>query len=208
MLVLSAVPGFRIPRFLLAASLLIGLLAFSGGQAEAKTYKPSNCSYPNAAQVFSPWKDQGYYELAPDGGFENGGTGWTLSGGASLVEANEDHFLNGAEDDTAVRLPFGAIATSPPVCVDETTPSFRVMSQNIGAKGSKLRVTVTYELASGPKAKQTDTSPADSGWAPTPPLQLQTDGEAERIARISFSAKDPKGVYLVDDLFVDPFARR
>jgi len=208
MLASNAVSGFRIPRLLLAASLLIGLFACFGGQAEAKTYKPSNCSYPNAAQVFSPWKDQGYYELAPDGGFENGGTGWTLSGGASLVEANEDHFLNGAEDDTAVRLPFGAVATSPPVCVDETTPSFRLMSQNIGAKGAKLRVTVSYELAGGPKTKQTDTPAADSGWEPTPPVQLQTDGEAERIARITFTAKDPKCVYLVDDLFVDPFARR
>jgi hypothetical protein len=200
--------SFRISRTLVAAGLLIGLLGCLGGQAQAKTIKPSNCSYPNAAQVFSPWKDQGYYELAPDGGLEGGGTGWTLSGGATLVPTNEANFLNGAEDDTALQLPFGASATSPPVCVDETTPSFRLMTENIGDKGAKLHVTVTYELASGPKAKQTDAPPADNGWAPTPPLQLQTDGEAERIARITFTAKDPKAEYLVDDLFIDPFARR
>src|SRR4051812_25998797 len=109
--------GFRIPRLLAAASVLAGLIAVSAGQAQAKTYKPSNCSYPAASQVFASWKDQGYYELAPDGGLENGGTGWTLAGGAALVEANEEHFLNGTEDNTAISLPFGASATSPPVCV-------------------------------------------------------------------------------------------
>ena len=203
----ASIAGFRIPRLLFVASLLIGLLACSAGAAQAKTYKPSHCSYPNAAQVFAPWKDQGYYELAPDGGLEGGGTGWTLTGGAKLVAANESHFLNGAEDDTAIQLPFGGTATSPPVCVDETTPDFRVMTENIGTKGSKLRVMVTYELANGPKTQQTDAPPADKGWEPTPPLQLQTDGEAERVARITFTAKDPKGEYLVDDLYVDPFAR-
>lgn len=199
--------GFRVPRMVLAlAGLAIGLMAFSSA-AQAKTVQQSNCSYPNATTVFSQWQDQGHYELAPEGGLEGGGTGWALSGGAHLVAANEDHFLNGAEDHTALELPFGASATSPPVCVDETTPSFRLMTENLGAKGSKLHVTVTYELAKGPKAQQTDATSSASGWQPTAPLQLQTDGEAERVARITFTAKDPKTAFLVDDLYVDPFAR-
>jgi hypothetical protein len=198
--------GFRVPRLLAIMGLLIGLIAAFAGQAQAKTYKPSKCSYPAATQVFSEWDDQGYYELAPDGGLEGGGTGWTLSGGAVLVDANEEHFLNGAEDNTALSLPFGATATSPPVCVDETTPSFRVMTQNTGAKGSKLRVTVSYELSDRVKTRQTDLASA-SNWDPSPPLKLETEGEAERVARIVFTAKDPKGTYLLDDLFIDPFAR-
>jgi hypothetical protein len=197
---------FPISRCIALAGLLIGLVALSAGQAQAKTYKPSNCSYPEASQVFSQWKDQGFYELAPEGGLEGGGTGWELSGGAQLVEANESDFLNGAEDHTAVELPFGATATSPPVCVDETTPNFRVMTEDIGAKGSKLRVTVKYELANGPKTRQTDV-PSDLNWDPTPPLKLETEGEAERVARIIFTAKDPKGAFLLDDLYIDPFAR-
>ena len=103
-------------------------------------------------------------------------------------------------------LPFGATATSPPVCVDETTPRFRLMTQNIGTKGSKLRVTVTYELPKGQRRGRA-TSRRTGGGRPTPPLQLETEGEAERVARITFTAKDPKGEYLVDDLYVDPFAR-
>jgi len=199
--------GFCVPRALLGAGLLIGLLACLVGQAQARTYQPSKCSYANVAKTFSPWGDNNYYELAPDGGFEGGGAGWTLSGGATLVQANEDHFLNGPQDHTAVLLPYGASATSPPICVDETTPSFRVMTRNIGEKGAKLHVTISYVVSGGTKIQQTDAPPADKGWAASPPLQLQTDGEAERVARITFTSSERKAEYLVDDLYVDPFAR-
>ena len=43
------------------------------------------CTYPKAEQVFSQWGDEGNYELAPDGGFEAGGSGLGFSGGAALV---------------------------------------------------------------------------------------------------------------------------
>jgi hypothetical protein len=203
----TAVPKHRLGVLaLVATALAVGLTAFSSA-AHAATYQPSNCSYLNVAKVFSPWGDNNYYELAPDGGFEEGGVGWTLSGGAKLVQTNEDRFLHGAADHTAVLIPYGASATSPPICVDETTPSFRVMTRNIGEKGAKLRVTINYVIAGGTKVQQTDAPPADKGWAPTPPLQLQTDGEAERVARITFTSYERKAEYLVDDLYVDPFAR-
>lgn len=203
----TAFPKRRLGVFALAATaLLVGLTAFSS-LAQARTYQPSNCSYQNVAKTFSPWGDQNDYELAPDGGFEEGGVGWTLSGGAKVVQANEDRFLHGAGDHSAVLLPYGASATSPPICVDETTPSFRVMTRNIGEKGAKLRVTISYVVAGGTKVQQTDAPPADKGWAASPPLQLQTEGEAERVARITFTSYERKAEYLVDDLYVDPFAR-
>jgi hypothetical protein len=203
----TAFPKHRLGAFALATITLLVWTAAFASVSQARTYQPSNCSYQNVAKVFSPWGDQNPYELAPDGGFEGGGAGWTLSNGATLVQTNEDRFLNGAADHTAVLLPYGASATSPPICVDETTPSFRVMTRNIGEKGAKLHVTINYAIAGGTKVQQTDSPPADKGWAPSPPLQLQTDGEAERVARITFTSVERKAEYLVDDLYVDPFAR-
>ena len=43
--------------------------------------------------MFTQWGDDGYYELAPDGGFEKGGTGWDFSGGAKIVAGNESEYL-------------------------------------------------------------------------------------------------------------------
>lgn len=198
----NAVSKHRLGVFaLVATALLVGLAAFSSLAQAA-------CNYPDAEQVFSSWDDDGYYQLAPEGGFESGASGWTLFNGATLVtdEGNRPH--DGAQEGTAVRLPFGATATSPPFCVDESTPNFRVMIRNVGDRGAKLRVLVTYERLLT-KSRVTDIhSDPEDGWLPSPSLKLEADHEEERIARITFIGKDPRGVYLVDDLYVDPFARR
>jgi hypothetical protein len=199
----NAVSKHRLGVFtLVATALLVGLAAFSSLAQAA-------CNYPDAEQVFAPWNDQGYYQLAPEGSFEAGASGWTLLNGAALVTDDGARPHEGTQEETAVRLPYGASATSPPVCVDDTTPNFRVLMRNVGDKGAKLRVIVSYERLSPSKAKTTDVhSDIEDGWMPSPSLKLETDHEEERVARITLVGKDSKGVYLVDDLYVDPFARR
>jgi hypothetical protein len=192
--------GYRFPRVLLAvAGAVIGLCAFaSASQA---------CSYPDAEQVFSQWGDSNYYELAPDGGLEEGGNGWTFLDGAGLVGGNETEYLNGAADETSLSLPYGGVAISPRVCVDESTPVFRLMALNAGDDGAKLRVTVTYEAGRETTVRAADLR-ADGEWEPTDPLRLNGGGNRERVARISFTPKDDSGEWLIDDLYIDPFARR
>ena len=188
------------PRLVLAvvAAAILGSLALTAGAQAA-------CSYPDAEQVFSKWGDPRFYELAPDGGLEEGGTGWDLAGGAALVAENEDSYLNDAADETSLSIPYGGSATSPTVCVDDTTPVFRLMARNAGDEKSKLIVTVTY-LDS--EKSRTDDVRADDGWEPTEAMKLETKGTVERAARISFAPKDEKGAWQVDDLFIDPFSRR
>lgn len=199
----NAVSKQRLGVFaLVATALLVGLATFSSLAQAA-------CNYPNAEQVFAPENDQGYYELAPEGGFESGASGWTLLNGASLVTDNGYRPHAGVQEETAVRLPFGAVATSPPVCVDASTPNFKVMLRNIGDPRARLRVIVSYERRALTRARVTDIkSDPEDGWVTSPSLKLETEHEEERVARITFVGKDPKSVYLVDDLYVDPFARR
>jgi hypothetical protein len=193
--------GFSI-RGLLLAAMVTGLGLFASVSAAQAA-----CSYPDAEQVFAAWQDEGYYQLAPDGGLEEGGTGWTLAGGAELVAGNEDHHLNSPEDATSLSIPYGGSATSPRVCVDANTPVFRLLALNAGSESSKLRVTVIYELSNEVKTRNSDVR-AEDEWEPTKPLQLDVDGEVERVARISFAPRDDKGIWQVDDLYIDPFARR
>jgi hypothetical protein len=198
---MSTVMRFPILRCSLAAvAAVLGIASFSSAAQAA-------CSYPDAEQVFAKWGDTRYYELAPDGGFEEGGSGWSFTGGATLVSGNETEFLNGEEDQTSLSIPYGGTATSPKVCVDENTPVFRLMALNGGEDNSKLRVVVTYELGRETKARTTDLR-AGYEWEPSNPLKLDVDGETERVARISFTPKDDGGDWLVDDLYSDPWARR
>jgi hypothetical protein len=194
------VTRFPIMRCLLAAvAAVLGIAAFSSAAQAA-------CNYPDAEQVFSKWGDSGYYELAPDGGFEEGGNGWSFTGGAQLVAGNETEYLNGAEDETSLSLPYRGMATSPRVCVDANTPVFRLMALNGGAEQAKLRVIITYET---PVLKTHNTEiRADDEWEPTEPLQFDIDGAQERVARISFTPREGTGDWFVDDLYIDPFARR
>jgi hypothetical protein len=195
------ISGYRFPRVLLAAAgTVIGLCAFASASQAA-------CSYPDAEQVFAKWGDSGYYQLALDGGVEEGGNGWTVTGGAGLVAGNESEFLNGESDDTALSISYGGVATSPKVCVDASTPAFRLMALNSGDDHAKLRVTVSYESGSGNMSRTTDVR-ADGEWEPTDPLRLDAKGAQERVARISFTPKDDEGEWLLDDLYIDPFARR
>jgi hypothetical protein len=203
----------RVSRLLVAgAGALIALCVFasasqaSSGPSGSGTAR-TTCSYPKATQVFSQWGDDAYYELAPDGGFEAGGTGWAFGSGAGLVSGNESMYLNGSADQSSLSLPYRGTATSPPFCVDANTPVFRFMALNSGDDHAKLRVTVTYALTQGTKSRITELRTGNS-WTATEPLQLDTDGESERVARISFTPSEAGGQWLLDDVYIDPFARR
>jgi hypothetical protein len=189
----------------IAAAALLALAVFAGS-AQA-------CSYTGAKQVFSPWGDHNSYVLAPDGGFEAGAAGWTLKNGAQAVAGNESYYLNGAADSSSLSLPAGSSAVSPPICMSLDTPILRMMARNSGDPSSKLRVEVTYRLLGLVRTNLVNTVTAGSSWAPT--QQMSTVLGLSTIIgtlipssiQIRITPLDSKGLWQVDDLHVDPFAR-
>lgn len=187
------------------ATALLAFAAFAGS-AQA-------CSYPGATQVFRPWADQNSYVLAPDGGFEAGGAGWTLSDGAKAVTGNESYNLGGAGNSKSLSLPAGSSAGSPPVCMAIDTPSYRLFARNTGDPSSKLRVEAVYQLLGLVQTKVGATISAGPIWAPTQSvstvLGLSTilGTLLPSSVQIRLTPADNKGQWQVDDLYVDPFAR-
>lgn len=190
------------------ASILTALLALAvfAGSAQA-------CSYSGAEKVFSPWGDQRNYVLAPDGGFEAGGSGWQLNRGAAVVEGNESYYLNDAADSKSLSLPAGSSAASPAVCMSIDTPSFRLVARNTGDPSSQLRVEASYKLLGLIRTKTAGTLRADSAWAPTQSvstvLTLSTivGTLIPSAIEIRFTPLDSKGQWQVDDVYIDPFRR-
>ncbi|HEX4670545.1 MAG TPA: hypothetical protein VH275_11305 [Solirubrobacterales bacterium] len=189
---------------LLATAMLT--LAVFAGSAQA-------CSYSNAEAVFSPWGDQHNYVLAPDGGFEAGGSGWQLSRGATVVEGNEGYFLNDAADSKSLSLPAGSSAASPPVCMALDTTSFRLVARNTGNPSSQLRVEAVYKLLGLVRTKTAGTLRAGSTWAPTQSvstvLTLSTivGTLIPSAVELRFTPLDSSGQWQVDDVYIDPFRR-
>jgi hypothetical protein len=172
------------------------------------------CDYSGAEQVFKPWGDNHSYVLAPDGGFEAGGAGWSLAGGASAVAGNESFFLNDGGDSRSLSLPAGSSAVSPPVCMSLDTPIFRLMARNTGSPSAGLRVEATYKLLGLVRTKTVSTVAAGADWAPT--QQMSTVLTLSTIVgtlipsaiQIRITPVGSGGSWQVDDLYIDPFARR
>ncbi len=191
-----------------AAVTAVALLAVAAFAGSAQA-----CSYSGAQQVFKPWGDSQSYVLAPDGGFEAGAAGWTLSGGAATVSGNETFNLNGAGDSRALALPAGSSAGSPPVCMSIDTPVFRLFARNAGDPTSQLRVEAVYKLLGLVQTKVGATITAGQAWAPT--QQISTVLGLSTIVgtlipssiQIRFTPLDSRGQWQVDDLYIDPFAR-
>jgi hypothetical protein len=181
-------------------------MAFSAATAQA-------CSNVGAAQVFRPWGDLSSYVLAPDGGFEAGGTGWALSRGAATVEGNEPFYLHGAGETRSLSLRAGSSALSPSICMAIDTPTFRLVARNTGDAGSGLRVEASYQLLGLLHTKTVSTLYAGAAWAPS--QQMSTVLTLSTIVgtlvpsaiQIRMTPLGSGGRWQVDDLYIDPFAR-
>lgn len=193
-------------KFLFAWLAAALALAFSAAAAQA-------CSYTGAEQVFKPWGDSNSYVLAPNGGFEAGGTGWALSGGAKAVEGNEAFYLNDAGDSHSLSLPAGSSAVSSPICMSLDTPTFRLLARNTGNASSGLRVEAVYPLLGLIRTKTISTVSAGPSWAPS--QQMSTVLTLSTIVgtlipsavQIRITPTGSGGNWQVDDLYIDPFAR-
>ena len=159
-----------------------------------------SCDYA-PAQVFAPWGDLSWYAPIQGSSFESGSSGWSLTGKARLVSGDTNPLLR-IPGNTAVEIPGGAVAKSPAVCVDATTPSMRFFVRRVAGSGS---LTVTATL-SGDKMVTTVTRiGATAAWAPSPVIVFPDWGLTTALkAEFAFVA-DPGTVYRIDDVYIDPF---
>ena len=198
------------------AQVLAGLLAVLGVTAGTAQAGPLAASAPDCAdetlsQPFTPWLDPAQYQLAPGGAFEGGAAGWDLAGGAAVVADNEDAFVHGASDSSALGLPSGARARSATVCVGIEHPTIRFFVRRAGAAApGAVRIDVLFEDATGAVQRATiGTAGADSSWAVTPIYPIVANllpllpGDHTPVA-FELTAAGAAS-WVVDDLYVDPY---
>jgi hypothetical protein len=168
------------------------------------------CTPASLSKPFRFWGDGNDYTLVPGGDMEDGAPGWTLGGGAELVDGNNVFRVGDRSDHTALRLRAGASALSAPVCIDATYSSFRFFARAASLR-SDLKVEVIW-WESG--ASHVDTLRLDSWtdllWSPVAPIALPSEhlsGDTLEPVQFRFTVTGKSGAWLVDDLYVDPFSR-
>ena len=201
-------------RVLLPAALAVAALAVpaAGALPASLGLGGGNCP-TSGTQVFSQWGDSASYFLAPDGDLENGSSGWSLAGGASVVHGNEPFLPTGSH---SLSLPSGSTATTPVICIGSNDPYVRLFGSDDGGYDGGLHVRVTWYGLLNTVLGITDftTYDAGNGWAPLGKLASAGGGDVlvpllgSTSARISFSPVGAGSRWQLDDLYVDPWGLR
>jgi hypothetical protein len=204
----------RLRTTLIAASVAVAALAVGAPGASAGLLVKSapDCSPKVTTQAFAGVDgDRTQYWLAPGGNFE-GANPWSLAGGASVVSGNEPWKVGGSGDLRSLKLPPGASALSPVMCVGIEHPTVRLFAKNNRALLSTLSVSVIFETSLGLKAELPVGVLLPNGqWKASPKLIVLASllpllpGEHTpvqfRVTSVGL------GTWSVDDFYVDPKCR-
>jgi hypothetical protein len=200
----------------LGALLALSLLPAATADASAQRTATDPCGYGQPSQVFLGAHDHKNYVLTPNGAFESADPAWTLANGAAVVEGNDTLMLGAATDHQSLSLPAGSSASSPVTCIASGQPTFRFAVRASGVdQHSRLNVEILYTGKGGNQRSAVvgKLHAAGEEWAPAKKMatrlgRLKTHGKL-KWANATFRFT-PVGVgdWQVDDLYLDPRARR
>jgi hypothetical protein len=159
------------------------------------------------APTFSPFGDFANYYFPANGGFESGATGWTLGGGAAVVDGNEPFYLHAPSDSHSLAIPAGGSA-SVTLCYGVLYPSLRFM---VAGQDARVHVWIsTKNLLGVVSILDGGTFTAGSAWTPSPQLSTLLSALAAPLGAKSMQLHvDVSGAAAqIDDLYVDPFVMR
>lgn len=194
---------------------ILALTALSAGaqvaSATTRPVAPTGCTAQAYFPALLPFGDLGFYALAPQGSFEGDISGWTITGGATQVP-DPAYAWGLVRDTTSLQLAPGASATSPPICANAVTTSFRMFLRAVSAKADDYRVDVTYlDNAGGTVRGVDDLGTPRRTWTLTAPARVRTDKialDAAGWGRIKITVTAPDNSPLrVDDIYIDPRMR-
>jgi hypothetical protein len=195
-------------------TLTVGLAALGAITTPANAALGLACPSPTS-KAFAPWNDFAYYAYAPNGGFESGSNGWSLSGGARVVVGNESFYIHGKGERYSLSLPAGSSATSPPMCISLFSSKMRFFTANQGSASSRLKVQVIYRGGVGGLLSLVTKTlglsdfgyiTAGRAWQPSPPIGMLSGTLPLLTTSVQFRfvPADSSGAWVIDDVYLDP----
>jgi hypothetical protein len=175
--------------------------------------KPNGkCKSPKLEQPFAQFGDDGTYSLAPDGGLEQGGDDWSLSGGAAVVRGNEPFAVRKDNDKRSLDLPAGSAGATDVFCVAERHTHARLFATRTGGSPlATLNVTAVVVGADGTTTTHQLASVTGDEWAPTDFVALASqlpELTATHAVDVELRfAPSGNSSWRIDDVYVDPPVR-
>jgi hypothetical protein len=183
----------------------------SAGLFDGSLLFGSTCA-DGGTKVFARWNDDHNYYLGPNGGFENGSTGWSLNG-ASVGWGNQPFMASGTH---SLSLPSGSKVTSPVICLGPDNIAVRMFGSDARGTDSGLHVRVLWYGLLNTLLGITDFNTFDpgNGWAPTDTVNSTGGGDViipllgSTSARVEMTPLGSGSQWRIDDFYVDPLASR
>ncbi len=189
---------------------LVGLgaviAAFAVLPVQAASADTTSCQNPLLSQPFLSVGDQNFYTLAPGESVDNfDGTGWTLSGGASLVTTT----LADGTTGQVLDLPSGSKAVSPVMCVDLGFQTMRTMVRNVvGAEGVFFYVAYQGTNTWDQPKNTGQVHGQHSDWTLSDPVNVQPSNlPGWQVVQFTFIPGGQKSDFQVYNFYVDPRMR-
>jgi hypothetical protein len=172
------------------------------------------CGSTPTTKAFQAFGDSNDYSLVPNGGFESGTTGWSLSN-ASVALGNESYSVRAAGDSKSLAIGAAGTAVSPTVCIDINHPTYRFFARRTSGSWGVLNLRVRWQDAPG---HTTDTTIAalDSNfgteWRASPALNIASllglwNADQDKSVQLVFDPENYGGSWAIDDVYVDPYGR-
>jgi len=204
----------RFPSPLCARASLISLVLVlaTAGATAAPASAALGVACPNpTVKPFLGWNDPYSYWFVPNGGLENGATGWTMTGGAAVASGNESFAVNSAFDSHSLSLPAGSTATTPSMCIGLLSDKMRFFARNTTSPSAKLQVQAVYHGGLGQVLGIFDAGTVQGGaWHLSPRinllgglLPLLTQSVSFRFHPVGSAAG-----WRIDDVYFDPLLHR
>ena len=172
------------------------------------------CTSTPTTKAFQAFGDNNDYSLVPNGGFEAGASGWSLS--RSVVTAgNEPWSVRAAGDSKSLAIDASGVAVSPTVCVDLSRPTYRFFAKRTSGSWGVLNLRVRWQDASG-HTNETTIATLDSnfgtGWGASRALNIASllglwNADQDVSVQFVFDPENYGGSWAIDDVYVDPYAR-
>jgi hypothetical protein len=196
-------PFVRRVRAIVALGFVGGTIAMALGAAPASAGLGLACPSPTSTP-FAAWSDYANYAFAPDGGFEAGGSGWSLSGGARATSGNESFYVHSKTDKASLSLPEGASAASPPMCISLLSSKMRFVAR--GETGSKVKVQIIYRglISSVVGILDGGTYTVGDAWKPSAQIGMLGGVLPLLTSAVSFRFTTVGGDAAIDDVYLDP----
>ena len=168
----------------------------------------SSCTMPALTQPFLAWGDQSTYALPTGESLNNfDGSGWTLTGGASV----ETTTLANGDTGSVLNLPSGSEAVSPVMCIDEDFPVARTMVRNVvGGEGVQFFVSVEGTNTWGHPQNTGQVHGQQNNWSLSDSVNLNNNLRGWQLAQFTFipggNPSNPSDFQLYN-FYVDPYAK-